>query len=380
MRVAYVLDQLLPNSGADTEQAIHTISGLERHGVEVVLYLPRPLREPGVTSTALRSYYKVTETLPVRHLRTPLAHSRAVAKVTHPIHALTSGELGGYDAIYTRNIPTLFGLAASPFPFFYETYRPWMEEYPLLKPVFRAAMRRKNFAGAVLHSDYARGFYSALGIDDRKLEVVYNGFWPSLFEPRMTRAEARAAIGVPEDGPIAVYSGRVNPQKGLGIVLDMARRNPDVRFLLVGSEGDGPIEAQARRLDNVRVFGWTTFDQLAPYLYASDVLIIPPSSIPLKKVGNTVLPIKLFGYLAAGRAILAPRSPDTAELLRHRENAYLVTPDDLDTASAGLRELVADNALAESLASACRALADTLTWDARGLRLRTFMEARMAAL
>src|ERR1700760_3858052 len=78
-----------------------------------------------------------------------------------------------------------------------------------------------------------------------------------------------------------------------------------------------------------------TPETLPPYLFAADILIIPPSRAPLDRFGDCVLPLKTFAYLAAGRAILAPRSPDTAELLRDGETALLVPPDDSEAAAEG---------------------------------------------
>lgn len=45
----------------------------------------------------------------------------------------------------------------------------------------------------------------------------------------------------------------------------------------------------------------------------ADVLVIPPSADPLQQFGRTVLPLKVFQYLAAGRPIVTGEVPDTAE-------------------------------------------------------------------
>ena len=60
--------------------------------------------------------------------------------------------------------------------------------------------------------------------------------------------------------------------------------------------------------------------------------------------------MKTFAYLAAGRAILAPRSPDTAELLRDDDTAWLVPPDDpARPRRRALTRLAGDAALAARL-------------------------------
>jgi glycosyltransferase involved in cell wall biosynthesis len=126
------------------------------------------------------------------------------------------------------------------------------------------------------------------------------------------------------------------------------------------------------------VVPWQRFGDLAPYLYAADVLIIPPSLEPLQRHGNTVLPIKLFLYLAAGRAILAPIAPDTAELLSDGKNAALVPPGEMDAMLGSLTRLVSDSAYAQHLGAQAREMAKSLTWDHRAVRIRDFLAAKLA--
>jgi glycosyltransferase involved in cell wall biosynthesis len=119
-------------------------------------------------------------------------------------------------------------------------------------------------------------------------------------------------LGLPADRPIAVYAGRINAEKGLDQILDLAAMRPEVLFLLVGSEGDGPIEREAAGRGNVRILPWAEPASLPAWLQAADVLLIPPSRAPLQRFRNCVLPMKLFAYLAAGRPIsrrLRPTRP-----------------------------------------------------------------------
>ena len=90
------------------------------------------------------------------------------------------------------------------------------------------------------------------------------------------------------------------------------------------------------------------------------------------------MPMKLFSYLAARRPILAPRSPDTAELLTDGETALLVHPDDPAAAADALDRLLADAGLARRLADAAFALARGLTWDDRARRIGHFLGDRLA--
>jgi len=126
------------------------------------------------------------------------------------------------------------------------------------------------------------------------------------------------------------------------------------------------------------VLPWAEPAALPAWLAAADLLVIPPSRAPLDRFGTCVLPMKLFAYLAAGRPILAPEAPDTAELLEHGGNAWLVPPDRIEAAAAGLDRLLGDAALRARLAAGARALSETLTWDRRAEAIAAFLQARLA--
>lgn len=388
MRIAYVFDPLLPQTETDTEQALNTVTALGKRGADVVMYLPRPNLSSSSSAEELRSYYRLEKAPAVVFQRSvykipemrvgSVAPSRAIEKVGHAVRTLFNRELRDFDVVYTRNIPIAIAALVGGHKVMYETYRPWPEQYPAMKQLFAQMMSHPRFLGAVLHSAYAKNVYAGIGIEETALEVVHNGYRPDLFEPRLSRIEARARLGLPLDRPLVTYTGRVTMGKGLGLVLDVAAAMPEVDFAFVGSEGQGEVEERAQELSNVHIIPWTSFDELPPYLFASDILLIPPSLIPLQKVGNTVLPMKLFLYLASGRPILAPRSPDTSELLRHDENAWLIEPDDVDAAVAGIRRLLDDRNLATRLADSAMNMARELTWDARADKVIGFIRRRLA--
>jgi glycosyltransferase involved in cell wall biosynthesis len=158
---------------------------------------------------------------------------------------------------------------------------------------------------------------------------------------------------------------------------------PEVELVFAGhldTDDARQLQADCAELPNVRFTGFLTGDALALAYQGADVLLVPPSRRPLMELGNTVMPIKLFAYLASGRPVLAGDLPDTTELLRDGDNARLVTPDDVPALVEALRGLLSDPDLRARLAGRARQLAESLTWDARGRRLRAFYEERLAAL
>lgn len=377
LRILYAWDRLLPTTATDAEQATSTMAALSRRGHVVTALLPRPRSRAGITASELLSHYKVQGQLGVEHIRVPFAQQLLVRKAWFAGYIASGGALPPHDVVYTRNSATFLALIARGEKVVYDTHRAWPDHVPPFAPAFRAAMARPNFVGAVFHSDYARASYERLGVDPNRLATMRNGFDPGRFQSDVAQRAAREALDLPLDRKLVVYTGHISAMKGLGSVIDLAERCPDALFLLVGSEGDGSVERAAKKLPNIRVFPWQPYDRAALYMVSADVLLLPPSNVGLKWAGHTVLPMKLYGYLAAGRAVFAPQTPDVQELLRDDENAVLVPPGDIERAGQSLAALLADDPRRERLAMAARLTGADLTWDARAQKLEDFIQSRL---
>jgi glycosyltransferase involved in cell wall biosynthesis len=221
------------------------------------------------------------------------------------------------------------------------------------------------------------------GVAPDRTIVAHNGLDPGLLEPRLSKADTRRQLGLPQDRSIVVYTGRVGRDKGTDGILLLASELPQVEFLVVGHiPGSRPARHLSRRtsalgLENVRLIARVPPSSLAPYLYAADCLIIPPSTAPLHKHKSTVLPMKVYLYMGSGRPILAPRTPDIAEVLQDGHNALLVPPDNIGAATEELRRLLADDALQMELGANALIESQDYTWARRALRIIEFLRSRL---
>jgi glycosyltransferase involved in cell wall biosynthesis len=375
MKILYAYDTPMPDTGADTEQVVNNVAALARQGHEMALLLPGPVSTAG-DAEALRAYYHVSGDFALHLLKWNWHGIRGPEKWSFARRAPSHPAARAAELVYTRNLPGAWTMLRAGRQVVYEHFRPWGDQIPALQPFLRAILRHPRLRGAIFHSHHALESYRRIGIPDDRMLVAHNGWDPERMSPRLTQAEARAALGLPAGQFLAVYSGRMNLRKGLDVVLAAARAAPEIGFVLIGSEGEGAVEQQARSLPNVRVVGWLTPAELPRWLYAADALLVPPSLAPLQRHGNTVLPLKLFLYLAAGRAVLAPQAPDTAELLRHGENSVLVSPGDVAATVAALRDLAASPHRTAQLGAGALTTAADLTWDARAHRITTFLDER----
>lgn len=378
MRLVYPLHWSRLGRRADQAQSVATAAALARHGVDLTLLMPRGPHDPRLDEDALREWFGVDG--PFSLVQRSSAHAGASLLRTGLWlrQVFADPELARADLLFSR-LPVM--LAAGQFsliPFATDHYRPWPDDWPWLRPLIRRAARHRRCLGLILHSEFAAASYRRAGVAPEKLLVAHNGADGPRLRPPPSKGEARARLGLAPERPIAVYAGRLDVRKGLDQLLALAERRPGVLFLLVGSEGEGPIERAAARFANMRVEPWQPPDALTPFLAAADILLIPAASAPLERHSHCVLPMKTFAYMAAGRPILAPVSPDTAELLTDGENALLVPPDRPDLAAAALDRLLADATLARRLGENAARQAESLTWDHRAGRIADFLEARLS--
>jgi glycosyltransferase involved in cell wall biosynthesis len=377
MHIAVVTDQFLPQAATDTKQTVSMAAALAAAGNEVTLVALRKWFGTPLSVQDVATYYGVAPTFSLKSKRTFFPYVRGVEKVAHALAATRPRLVSSADVLLTRNLPSVLAALGRSRPVLYDTYRPWPLQRPLSRDIFRRLGQSPHFLGITAHSRLAATSYESAGFPRDKLLVAYNGFQPNHFDEPLSHAEARRNCGLPPEGPIVVYAGRISLAKGVGFLLDMAERLADVHFVLLGSEGHRAVDARVAGMQNVVQLPWSPIRETVPFLYAADVLIIPPTSAPLKRTGNTVLPIKTFHYMAAGRAILAPATLDVMEVLGHRRNAFLVKPDSIDEAVSGLGSLLSDDDLRRRLGSEAAQEAGSFTWLARARRVTEFLLRRL---
>ncbi|MGI9626994.1 MAG: glycosyltransferase [Longimicrobiales bacterium] len=350
------------------------MSALSRRDLDITLCIPK--LGPVLDGPAIRQFYHTSGAFAVHHYA-PLKHPRVAQKIFAAFRVSSSRLARQADVLYTRNLPIAALAVGRGLPTLFESYRPWPDQYPVLTPIIRRMTRAPSFIGGVFHSELARDSHTRAGAPPERLLVAHNGYEPARMAPVLSKGQARETLAIDKDRPTVVYTGRVATGKGLETVLRVAQECPDVRFVLVGATGTNPLEGSFEASANVSFAPWQPYDKVSRWLYAADVLIVPPSSAPLEEHGHTVLPMKLFSYLAAGRPILAPSTPDIGELLINGKNAVLVAPGDTPGAAQSLKTLLADPTLQERLSKGALKTAAALTWDARAARIHEFLIQRL---
>jgi glycosyltransferase involved in cell wall biosynthesis len=383
VRIGYIWARPIPSRETDTQQVMKTVDALSAEGAQIDLIVPSSHRMRSLGMPAfeaeLRAFYSLRAPLRLVPLR-GVEPSRF--EVERPVHSLlASARLprGRYDALYSRSRSTTVLCALRGDPIVFETYRLLGKDNPIFVRTLAALARRPNLLGVVTHSQLSADSLAHGGFPAQKLATVHNGYDPDDMQPVLTREQARAELGLDQSRILCAYTGHVRAKKGIAALLETAALAPEVEFLIAGGNPEDvavlAAECKRRLLLNVRLLGWRPAAELRPLLYAADALIIPPSQIPLREFGRTVLPMKIFTYLAAGRPIVAPALPDLGEVLEHEQSALLVPPDDARAAAHAIRRIGSEPELAAALSRGALARAVGLTWRARARKIIAQIEA-----
>lgn len=150
----------------------------------------------------------------------------------------------------------------------------------------------------------------------------------------------------------AGYTGFVDTSdlRGIGTILELAERLPNICFHIVGGGNDESVEfwkAMAERKGisrNTHFYGRQNPSAVPRFLIHLDVLLSPLRfrTTKVAPFGRNASPLKIPQYLAYGKAIVASDVPAHREYLTDELNAYLVGEQDYDSWCRRLMLLMAN--------------------------------------
>lgn len=199
---------------------------------------------------------------------------------------------------------------------------------------------RQASAWAVL-SPESRAELLAAGFPEGRIFETRNGVDTGHYAPASPaeRAATRAALGLPPGRPIALFAGRLKPQKGLGdLIAAWAGLPPSIspRPLLLIC-GDGPqraeLEAHARAAGVEAHFAGPQ-REMREHLRASDLFVLPSYA-----EGNSNA---MLEAMACDLPVIATRVGGTAQLAGADGAPWLIEPGDVAGLSERLARLLAD--------------------------------------
>ena len=180
--------------------------------------------------------------------------------------------------------------------------------------------------------------------------VVSNGVDLVNFKPGKAPREVYKKYGIPEDRPIILYVGRVDPEKKLGVVIDaFDKAHAKIPKALLVVVGDG--------VDKVRLE-----NKVEKMGLAGDVKfvgrVVPPELYELYKLGDIFVTaseietqgIVLIEAAACGLPLIAVDKGAVSEVCISDKNGYLCEPGNADEISKAMVEILSDGKKRERFA------------------------------
>ncbi len=209
--------------------------------------------------------------------------------------------------------------------------------------------------------------------DPRKIAVIPPGVDVSHFYP-ISSDEAKEVIGVPPCDQMLLFVGRIEPLKGVDILIQAIRRlrarDRDVHVCLAVIGGDpsaGPLEEteemarlkemrEAAGLTDLVTFLGKRGQDTLPYYYSAAEVVVVPSHY--ESFGMVALEA-----MACGTPVVASQVGGLAFLVQDGVTGFTVPVDDPAALADKLALLLSDPALRERLAEQALTVAQQYAWD-----------------
>lgn len=191
------------------------------------------------------------------------------------------------------------------------------------------------------------------------VEAVSNGVDLTAFKPGIPDKRIYTTYKIPDDVPIILYIGRVDPEKQVGTVMrafaDFLYRCKSNKldklsktlFVVVGDGVDRPrLEMEAEKMgisDSVRFLGRITGPDLNE-LYRLGNIFVTASEIETQG-------IVLIEAAATGLPLIAVDAGAVEEVCKNGENGFLIRPGDTASMSAAIYRILSDYKLRRQMSA-----------------------------
>ncbi len=370
LTVVYVADTRLPTEKAHGLALMKLCEAFARAGTRVEVVAPRLLR---LSKKDPYEYYGVKPLFTITRVPSidlhPLRVARRLLYLVQMVSfslcaaAYCAWQYRGRTVVYfSHDYMPLYFLSFLGVPVYYDIHH-----FPGTNFMYRRIMRRA--AGFAVQTKWKIDeLHRRFGIAKEKIVYWPNGTDVDIFAIEESVAEARHAVGLKAQGPVALYVGQFFAWKGVAtLVRALAHMPPAVQLVLVGGteEDTKQLQKEVPESNNPRILfvPFQKRETVPHWLRAADVLVLPNTGTQAVSKYYTS-PMKLFEYLASGRPVVASDLPSIREIVSE-DTAYLVAADDPAALARGITHALTDVADAAARAARARVHGARFTWDAR---------------
>ena len=228
-----------------------------------------------------------------------------------------------------------------------------LEEFQKEKYDFITELRRdiqrwvaKKADKVIVPSQYLKKIVSMWGIDEKKINVVYNSFTaPAIL---LSKDEARKKLSL--SGTILISVGRFVPWKGFGALIEIMpeilKINKDIKLFIIG---EGPeIKILENQIDcsvahdSIFLLDSMSQEDILSYLKAGDIFILNSAYEGFSHL--------ILEAMAMEIPVITTKVGGNPEIITDNENGILIEYNNKEQIKEAILKLYADKGLREKLA------------------------------
>jgi len=265
---------------------------------------------------------------------------------------------------YGRDIPSLLLCALLNKQFIYETHG--VQKKLALAWMEKLLLKSRYHVGMVYISQALKNLYGPSN-NVKSIVLHDSADAPTSFEEKV---QLKGSYNFN-----AVYVGALYAGRGLSLIYEIAKRQPEVSFHLFGGSDVDVLREESNvsklQLNNVFFYGYIPPSDTYKCRNSADVLLMPyqKSVMTINNASETskyMSPLKLFEYMASRKPIISSDHQVLQEVLQDGVNALLCDPEKIEMWESALVKLHRSEDLREKLANqAYEDFRGSYTWDKR---------------
>ncbi len=321
LRIAFVTETYPPEVNGVALTMARIVSGMVARSHEIQLIRPRQNAQPPAALTD-RFHEVFTRGLPIPRypdMRMGLPSKRSLVRLWNHkrpdvVHIATEGPLG-WSALQAARLLKL--PVCSDFRTNFHAYSKHYGIGWLQRPIMGYLRKFHNRTQVTMvPTEALRKELANSGF--LRLSVVSRGVDVRLFNPTRRSETLRSQWGAAKDDFVALYVGRLAPEKNLEVLVasfaSIKASRPHARFVVVG---DGPARAELeQRMPHAVFAGQRRGEDLAAHYASADLFVFPSLT---ETFGNVTVEA-----MASGLPVLAFDHAAASELINSGENGLLI--------------------------------------------------------
>lgn len=317
MKIIYISNSIIPSRTANSIHVMKMCQAFAENGHEVVLLAPNRKDEYEAEVNDLFEYYGVKENFKLKKLPHPSIRGGVYI---YALFVFIYTLLNRAGLIYGRFLHGCY-LASIAHPnVILESHAPIFENNNVQFKLFERLIKSKSFKKLVVISQALKQVYLDNGyLSDNQILVAHDG----ADKPKdlIIKAELKGNQSNVHVG----YVGHLYQGKGVEVIADIAADLPsNVSVHIIGGlEKDIQYWQEKISHENIHFYGFIPQSEVWKYLNALDVCLLPNQKVVHsygadhkgQNISDYTSPLKMFDYMAHGKAIISSDLPVLREVL-----------------------------------------------------------------